>query len=268
MDPQTEGTLRIAVFLGVFGLMALWELAAPRRALVGPKLRRWGVNWAVVVLDTVIVRLLFPIAAAGAAIDAAQNGWGLFNTLGWPIWLEVIIAVIALDCLIYWQHVISHRIPLLWRLHRVHHSDVDIDVTTAIRFHPAEIALSMLLKIGAIYVLGPAAMAVILFEVLLNGCAMFNHSNIQIPLWLERWLRLFVVTPDMHRVHHSIINRETDSNFGFSLPWWDRLFGTYIPQPKEGHDGMTIGLSEFQDERPTKLGWTLALPALNRRGEF
>jgi len=156
----------------------------------------------------------------------------------------------------------------LWRLHRVHHSDVDIDVTTAIRFHPAEIALSMLLKIGAIYVLGPAAMAVILFEVLLNGCAMFNHSNIQIPLWLERWLRLFVVTPDMHRVHHSIINRETDSNFGFSLPWWDRLFGTYIPQPKEGHDGMTIGLSEFQDERPTKLGWTLALPALNRRGEF
>lgn len=265
---ENEGLIRISVFLGVFGLMAAWEVFAPRRALAVSKLGRWGVNWAVVVLDTVIVRLLFPLAAAGAALEAAAKGWGLFNYLSWPSWLEILIAIILLDCLIYWQHVLSHRIPFLWRLHRVHHSDRDIDVTTAIRFHPFEIALSMLLKIGAIYVLGPAAVAVILFEVLLNGCAMFNHSNIRLPLSVDRLLRLVVVTPDMHRVHHSIINRETDANFGFNLPWWDRLFGTYIAQPQEGHDGMTIGLSEFQDPRPTKLGWVLALPFFNRQGKL
>ncbi len=263
---EHEALVRVAVFLGVFATMALWELTAPRRALVAPKLRRWGVNWGVVVLDTLVVRILFPAAAAGAALDAAANGWGLFNWLDWPAWLEVVIAIIAFDCLIYWQHVLSHRIPVLWRLHRVHHSDRDIDVSTAIRFHPVEIALSMLLKIGAVYVLGPSALAVILFEVILNGCALFNHSNIKLPGWADRVLRLVVVTPDMHRVHHSIIHRETDANFGFNLPWWDRLFGTYIPQPEKGHDGMTIGLAEFQDERPTRLGWSLLLPLRDRQG--
>ena len=264
---ENEGIIRISVFLGVFALMALWELTAPRRALVAPKLRRWGVNWAVVLLDTLVVRILFPAAAAGAALDAAAQGWGLFNWLDWPAWIEIVLAIVIFDCLIYWQHVLSHRIPFLWRLHRVHHSDRDIDVSTAIRFHPGEIALSMLLKIGAVYVLGPAALAVILFEVILNGCALFNHSNIKLPGWADRAMRLVVVTPDMHRVHHSIIHRETDANFGFNLPWWDRIFGTYIAQPEKGHDGMTIGLAEFQDERPTRLGWSLMLPLRDRWGK-
>lgn len=263
---ENEGVIRLGVFLGVFAIMALWEFTAPRRALVAPKLRRWGVNWAVVVLDTVVVRILFPAAAAGAALDAAANGWGLFNWLDWPGWVEIVLAIVIFDCLIYWQHVLSHRIPILWRLHRVHHSDRDIDVSTAIRFHPGEIALSMLLKIGAVYVLGPAALAVILFEVILNGCALFNHSNIKLPGWADRVMRLVVVTPDMHRVHHSIIHRETDANFGFNLPWWDRIFGTYIDQPEKGHDGMTIGLAEFQDSRPTRLGWSLMLPLRDRHG--
>ena len=260
-----EGVARLGVFLGVFATMAAWELARPRRALGSPKARRWGVNWGIVALDTLVVRLLFPLAAVGAALDAQAQGWGLLNALGWPLWVEVVVAVVALDCLIYWQHVLSHRIPVLWRFHRVHHSDRDIDVSTAIRFHPVEIALSMLLKIGAVYALGAPALAVILFEMILNGCALFNHSNVGLGKW-ERLARLVVVTPDMHRVHHSAIPRETDANFGFNLPWWDRLFGTYVPQPEKGHDGMTIGLSEFQDERPTRLGWSLALPLRDRHG--
>lgn len=263
---ENEGILRLSVFLGVFAVMAAWELTTPRRALVAPKMRRWGVNWGVVLLDTLVVRLLFPAAAAGAALDATANGWGLFNRLDWPGWVEIVLAVVILDCLIYWQHVLSHRIPVLWRLHRVHHSDRDIDVSTAIRFHPGEIALSMALKIGAVYILGPAALAVILFEVILNGCALFNHSNVRLPGRADRLLRLVVVTPDMHRVHHSVVTRETDANFGFNLPWWDRIFGTYIDQPEKGHDGMTIGLSEFQDERPSRLGWSLMLPFRDRRG--
>ena len=260
-----EGIARVAVFFGVFAIMALWELSAPRRRLVAPKVNRWGVNWGIVIVDTLVVRILFPLAAVGAAWDAAQHGWGLFNWLGWPGWLEIVLAVIAFDCLIYWQHVFSHRIPVLWRLHRVHHSDRDIDVSTAIRFHPIEIALSMLLKIGAVYVLGPSAIAVILFEMILNGCALFNHSNIGLGR-SDRWLRWLVVTPDMHRVHHSVITRETDANFGFNLPWWDRLFGTYVDQPEKGHEGMTVGLDEFQDERPWRFGWSLLLPFLNREG--
>lgn len=265
---ENEPIIRGAVFLGVFAAMALWELLRPRRELLAPKFKRWGVNWAIVIIDTLVVRILFPLAAAGAALDAAANGWGLFNVVDWSVWIEVAICIIALDCLIYWQHVFSHRIPILWRLHRVHHSDRDIDVTTAIRFHPVEIALSMVLKIGAVYLLGASAFAVILFEILLNGCAMFNHANIRMPAALDRVLRWIVVTPDMHRVHHSAIPSETDSNFGFNLPWWDRLFGTYVPQPTKGHDEMTIGLSEFQDERPVQLGWTLSLPIFDKNGKL
>ncbi len=261
-----EGVVRLSVFFGVFAVMALWEFSAPRRDLVAPKTNRWGVNWGIVVIDTLVVRILFPAAAVGAALDASAQGWGLLNWLDWPIWLEVILAIVIFDCLIYWQHVLSHRIPFLWRLHRVHHSDRDIDVSTAIRFHPGEIALSMLLKIGAVYVLGPSAVAIILFEVILNGCALFNHSNISLGKRVDAVLRLFVVTPDMHRVHHSVIPRETDSNFGFNVPWWDRIFGTYIDQPKEGHDGMTIGLKEFQDERPWRFGWSMLLPFKGRNG--
>jgi len=239
---QNEGILRLSVFIGVFAAMALWEFSAPRRDLVAPKANRWGVNWAIVVIDTIVVRILFPAAAVGAALDASAQGWGLFNWLDWPVWLELVLAIAAFDCLIYWQHVLSHRIPFLWRLHRVHHSDRDIDVS------------------------GPSAVAIILFEVILNGCALFNHSNISLGKRADALLRLFVVTPDMHRVHHSVIPRETDANFGFNVPWWDRIFGTYIAQPKEGHNGMTIGLKEFQDERPWRFVWSMLLPFKGRQG--
>lgn len=259
---EHEAIIRLGIFGGVFAALALWELGAPRRSLAAPKPRRWTTNWAITILDAIVVRLLFPAAAVGAAWDAAEQGWGVFHQLSWPSWLEVLVAVVLFDLLIYGQHVASHKIPILWRVHRVHHSDRDVDVTTAIRFHPIEIALSMLLKIGAVYVLGASALAVIIFEVLLNGCAMFNHANIKIRRPIDRILRLLIVTPDMHRVHHSIHHRETDANYGFNFPWWDRIFGTYINQPQDGHTGMTIGLREVQDERPTRLGWSLAFPFL------
>ena len=261
-----EGVIRLVVFLAVFALMAMWELASPRRALVVSKVRRWWVNWALTVLDAAVIRVLFPLVAVGAAWDAQQKGWGLFNAVAWPGWVEALLAILILDCLIYWQHVASHRIPILWRVHRVHHSDRDIDVTTAIRFHPVEIALSMGLKIGAVYVLGASAAAVVIFEVLLNACAMFNHSNIRLGA-ADRLVRLALVTPDMHRVHHSIVRRETDANFGFNVPWWDRLFGTYVAQPEAGHDAMTIGLPSQQNEGPTRLGWALSYPLKPARGD-
>jgi len=267
---SNEGTIRLSVFAGIFIIMALWEFALPRRPLIAGRTRRWSVNWFLIILDGMMVRflvvhLLVPIAAVGAAIDASAQGWGLFNILEWPIWLELIISIVILDLVIYAQHVASHKIPIIWRVHRVHHSDRDIDVTTAIRFHPIEILLSLVLKVGVIYLLGPAVVAVIIFEVILNGSAMFNHSNIKLPLGLDRVLRWLIVTPDMHRVHHSTIVRETDSNYGFFLPWWDRLFGTYIDQPKHGHDDMDIGIAEWQDERPTKIGWSLIIPFIKQR---
>jgi len=261
-----EPALRLGVFLGVFALMALWELRAPKRRLNWPKARRWGVNWLVAALDTVLVRLMFPLAAVGAALDAQAQGWGLFNALDWPLWLEFALTLIALDFAIWLQHLVSHKVPLLWRLHQVHHADPDIDVTTAIRFHPVEIALSMALKIGLVYALGPAAAAVVAFEVILNGCAMFNHANIRLPLAVDRWLRLVIVTPDMHRVHHSVERREHDANYGFNLAILDRLFGVYVAQPAAGHDGMEIGLKPWRRGEPTRLGFTLALPFRRLRG--
>ena len=262
---QHEAVFRLAAFGSVFVLLALWELAAPRRWLRASKPRRWTTNWGIVLLDTAVVRLLFPAAAVGAAWDAREMGWGLLNHWDGPGWLEAVLAMLFLDLLIYAQHVASHRIPLLWRIHRVHHVDRDMDVTTAIRFHPVEIALSMLLKIGAVYALGAPAVAVILFEIILNGSAMFNHANIVIPRRIDRWLRWLLVTPDMHRVHHSVHRPETDANYGFNLPWWDRIFGTYVDQPRDGHDGMVLGLDQYQDQRPTRLGWSLALPFRRRR---
>ncbi len=257
---EYEAVIRLGVFGGVFLALAAWELASPRRKLAASRPRRWFTNWAITILDSIIVRLLFPAAAVGAAWDAAENGWGVLNFYGWPFWLETILAVLLLDLLIYAQHVVSHKIPVLWRIHRVHHSDRDVDVTTAIRFHPIEIALSMLLKIGVVYLMGASATAVILFEILLNGCAMFNHANIKIRRSVDRILRLVVVTPDMHRIHHSVRRQETDANYGFNLPWWDRLFGTYVDQPADGHKKMSIGLNDLQDERPTRLGWSLWFP--------
>jgi sterol desaturase/sphingolipid hydroxylase (fatty acid hydroxylase superfamily) len=261
-----EPILRLGVFFGLFAALAAWELSAPRRGLTNPKTRRWTTNWVVAALDAGLVRLLFPLAAVGAAWDAQEQGWGLFNALDWPLWAEAAITLVALDFAIWAQHVASHKIPALWRLHQVHHADPDIDVTTAIRFHPVEIALSMLLKIGLVYALGPAAWVVVAFEVILNGCAMFNHANIRLPERVDAVLRTVIVTPDMHRVHHSIDRSEHDANYGFNLSVWDRLFGVYVAQPQGGHDGMTIGLRPYQKGEPTWVGFTLALPFRRLRG--
>jgi sterol desaturase/sphingolipid hydroxylase (fatty acid hydroxylase superfamily) len=260
---EHEALIRMAVFAGVFAAMAGWEVVRPDRAANVSRPGRWLTNWGVFVIDILVTRLLFPAAAVGAALDAAAGGWGLFNHLDWPIWVEVLLVVIALDFAIWLQHLLSHKIPILWRLHRVHHTDRDVDVTTALRFHPIEIALSMLFKIGLVYALGAAALAVILFEIILNGMAMFNHANIRLPGWAERPLRWLVVTPQMHRIHHSVDPRETDSNYGFNLSLWDRGFGTYSHAARAG-EGFTLGLSPYQDARPTKLGWSLALPFLGR----
>jgi sterol desaturase/sphingolipid hydroxylase (fatty acid hydroxylase superfamily) len=253
---------RLGVFVGLFALFATLEALAPRRTRSQPRNTRWFTNLSIVVLDTLALRALaiaLPLLAVGAAVDAGRMGWGLFNTLDWPLWLEVVLAILILDLAIWAQHLVTHKVPILWRFHRVHHADRDFDVTTALRFHPVEILASMMLKIGLVYLLGPAALAVLLFEIILNGTAMFNHSNLRLPLWLDRAVRLVLVTPDMHRVHHSIHRHEHDSNYGFALSVWDRIFRTYRPKPEAGHDLMTVGL-EWQDERPSRLGWALMLP--------
>lgn len=257
-----ELLIRLGVFLGLFAVFALLERLAPRRLRVQPLGHRWITNWAILILDSGALRilaLLLPLLAVGAALDAGRMGWGLFNQTGWPLWLEGLLAVLILDFAIWLQHLITHRVPLLWRFHRVHHADRDMDVTTAFRFHPVEIAGSMLLKIGLVYLLGPPALAVLVFEVLLNGTALFTHANLALPPRLEAALRLVLVTPDMHRVHHSTLRREHDRNFGFALSVWDRLFGTYLAQPAAGHPAMIVGLA-WQDDRPARLGWALTLP--------
>ncbi|CUK04805.1 Fatty acid hydroxylase superfamily protein [Shimia thalassica] len=263
---ENEALIRLSVFACLFLLFAGIETLAPRRIRSQPRRTRWVTNWGMTILNTLTLRLLafgVPLLAVGAAMDASANGWGLFNQINLGVVPETIFAILIFDFAIWAQHLITHKVPLLWRLHRVHHADRDIDVTTAIRFHPVEIALSMFLKIGLVYVIGPSAVAIILFEIILNGTAMFNHANIKLPLGIDRVLRLILVTPDMHRVHHSVKRREHDSNYGFSLSIWDRFFGTYIAQPEEGHDDMTIGL-QWQDDRPSKLGWSLRLPFSRR----
>jgi sterol desaturase/sphingolipid hydroxylase (fatty acid hydroxylase superfamily) len=248
-----EATIRLAAFGGVFAAMALWELMAPRRKPALGRGVRWPGNLGIVVLDTVLVRLLFPTTAVGLALVAEVQGWGLFNLLAWPRWIAVIVCVIILDLAIYLQHVLFHAVPVLWRLHRMHHADLEFDVSTGLRFHPIEILLSMLIKFAVIAALGVPALAVLIFEVLLNATSMFNHSNVRLAGAIDHLLRWIVVTPEMHRVHHSILARETNSNFGFNLPWWDRLFGTYRAQPEAGHEGMTIGINAFRD--PRELGF-------------
>lgn len=259
---EHEALIRLTVFLGLFALLAVIEAWAPRRARTQPRRRRWLTNWAIVLIDTLALRLLalaLPLLAVGAAMDAQAQGWGLFNALALPLWATVAATVLIFDLAIWVQHLVTHKVPLLWRFHRVHHADRDIDVTTAIRFHPVEIAFSMLLKIGLVYLLGPPALGIVLFEIILNGTAMFNHANIRLPLRLDALLRQVLVTPDMHRVHHSDRRDEHDANYGFALSIWDRMFGTYVAQPGKGHEAMTIGL-EWQDDRPSRLGWALMLP--------
>ena len=256
-----EPVIRLSFFLGVFVLVGIWEVLAPRRALTVSKSLRWASNLGLVVLNTVLVRLLFPVAAVGIAAFCAANGWGVLNHFHVPFWLAVPLAVMAMDFVIWLQHVMVHAVPALWRLHRVHHADLDYDLTTGSRFHPAEIVLSMLIKFATITVLGPPVVAVVIFEVLLNAAAMFNHGNIRLPASLDRVLRWVIVTPDMHRVHHSIEIDETNSNFGFNLPWWDRLFGTYRAQPRAGQVGMTIGIHGHTDPREVaRLDGMLLMP--------
>lgn len=249
-----EKVIRMSFFFGMLVLIGLWELAAPKRALTISKSVRWVNNLGLVFFNSFMLRVLFPAAAVGVAVFASEQGWGLFNYYSeLPFWFEVVAAVIIMDFVIYIQHVMVHAIPVLWRLHRLHHADLDYDVTTGARFHPIEIILSMLIKFATILLLGPAVIAVIIFEVMLNATAMFNHGNISLPKTLDKYLRLILVTPDMHRVHHSIEDDEANSNFGFSLPWWDRLFGTYRDQPRGGHVGMTIGINKYRD--PKQVSW-------------
>jgi len=256
--------IRISAFGGILAVMAVWEMLAPRRQWTTAKAKRWIINLAMVGFNTLFIRAILASGAIGAAVLAGQEEVGIFHQVDWPWWVEVIIAVVLLDLVVYVQHVLMHAIPILWRLHMVHHSDVDIDVTTGVRFHPLEIALSMFIKIGAVILLGAAPIAVLMFEVLLNATSMFNHSNVHIPVHVDRILRWIVVTPDMHRIHHSVIPRETNRNFGFNLPWWDRILGTYLSDPDKGHEHMTIGLEHYRD--PTRLTW-LKLVALPFAGE-
>ncbi|MGH6770406.1 MAG: sterol desaturase family protein [Xanthobacteraceae bacterium] len=258
-----EAAIRLTAFASIFALLALWEVLAPRRTLSVGRAGRWPNNIGILLVDIVTVRILAPTAAVGASLYAAGNGWGLINLLGLRLSVAALIGFLALDLVIYLQHVAFHKIPLLWRLHRMHHADLDIDVTTGVRFHPIEILISLAIKIAVILALGVPVVAVILFEVVLNVTSMFNHSNVSMPAWLDRALRWIVVTPDMHRVHHSTLRHETDSNYGFNLPWWDRLFGTYRPQPEAGHHGMTIGLPSFRDQRELRIDRLLTQPFRN-----
>ena len=255
-----EPLIRLGIFFGVLVVMAALEHLAPRRRQEVPRLVRWPNNLGIVVVDTLLVRLIFPTAAVGLALVAEAQGWGLFNALAAPWWVAVIGSVIVLDLAIYLQHVLFHAVPALWRLHRVHHADLEFDVTTGLRFHPVEILLSMGIKLAVVVALGPPAVAVLIFEVVLNATAMFNHGNVRLPAHVDRVVRWVVVTPDMHRVHHSVRPDETNSNFGFNLPWWDRLLGTYRAQPADGHEGMTIGIEQFRQARELWLDRMLIQP--------
>lgn len=258
---QHEMALKFGLFLGVLLILGLAETLIPRRVLQVSRGKRWLANLGIVLINGALVRLVAPAAAVGVALMAEARGIGLLQWVAWPGLLKLVIAVIALDLAIYLQHVMFHAVPLLWRLHRMHHADLDFDVTTGTRFHPVEILLSLGIKAAVILVLGAPAAAVLLFEILLNLTAMFNHSNIRIPVSADSWLRLLVVTPDMHRVHHSTDPAETHRNFGFNLPWWDRLFGTYCAQPRLGHEAMQIGTPAFRDEsRCATLKGMLSMP--------
>ena len=264
-----EMLIRVGFFFGIFAAVAAWEVLAPRRALTVSKALRWINNLGLVFFNSVLLRVIFPAAAVGMAAFASQHGWGVFNYYDVPPVIAVVVSVVAMDLVIYLQHVMVHAVPILWRLHRVHHADPDYDVTTGARFHPVEIIISMLIKFATITVLGPPVVAVLIFEVLLNATAMFNHGNIRLPLGLDRVLRWVVVTPDMHRVHHSVEDDEANSNFGFNLPWWDRLFGTYRDQPRAGHVNMVIGIHTYRD--PRLVSWIhgmLWLPFVGRVTDY
>ncbi|TDJ25885.1 MAG: sterol desaturase family protein [Gammaproteobacteria bacterium] len=244
-----EPAIRLGFFLGILLFIALWEVFAPRRPRSVSRWVRWPSNLGIAAINTILLRIIVPTGAIGLAIAVEENSWGLLNQLMLPGWFAILLSVLILDLAIYLQHVMFHAVPVLWRLHRMHHTDLDFDVTTGSRFHPLEIILSMGIKLVVVATLGVPAIAVLIFEILLNVTSMFNHSNVRLPLSLDQILRWFVVTPDMHRIHHSIIPREANSNFGFNLPWWDRLLGTYCAQPAHGHEEMIIGIDQFRSHR-------------------
>ena len=263
---ESEKIVRLVIFLGIFIALAIVEILTPRRRITVSKARRWFTNLCIIALNPLSVALIFPILPTGVALLAAEHNWGLLSHPAIPYWLKIVIGMVLLDLVVYTQHVLHHAVPALWRLHMMHHTDLDFDLTTGLRFHPLEIFVSMVVKLSAVAAIGPPPLAVLLFEVFLNATSLFNHSNIHIPAKIDRLLRLLVVTPDMHRVHHSVIIRETNSNFGFNLPWWDRLFGTYKDQPANGHHGMVIGLAQFRDLRQLSLWRLLCLPFTGKSG--
>ncbi len=263
-----EPVIRLGVFIGILALMIVWEFVAPCRDRRLSRLIRWPNNFAIVAVNTLVLRLLIPTAAVGLALAGEARGWGLFNLVPVPTWVAVVLSVVLLDFAIYLQHVMVHAVPAFWRLHRMHHADLDFDVTTGARFHPIEILLSMVIKMAVVAALGPPAVAVLIFEVLLNASSMFNHGNVSLPPAIDRLLRWIIVTPDMHRVHHSVQPDETNSNFGFNLPWWDRLFGTYRPQPAAGHERMMIGIEQFRDPRELRFHRMLIQPFVGKVGEY
>lgn len=255
-----ETLIRTICFLGVFFFIAVWEMFSPRRSLSQKKSIRWFANLSLVVCNQALLRWIFPVTALGLAFVAKEHGWGLLHQFELPVFAQVLFSLLLFDLVIYWQHVAFHRVPFLWRVHRMHHVDLDLDVTTGSRFHPIEILLSMVIKMAVIVLVGTPPLSVLVFEVLLNAAAMFNHGNIYLPTPIDRVLRWLIVTPDMHRVHHSVRSNETHSNFGFNLPWWDRLFKTYRAQPKDGHEEMTIGLPVFREKKYLKIQNLLKVP--------
>ncbi len=265
---KSEPVIRLGFFLGILVIMFLWEVFAPRRNLTTSKTTRWVSNLGLVAIDSIIVRLALPAGLAGVAILAQQRSWGFFNQFELSDLSRIILSVLTLDLTIYLQHVMFHSAPLLWRLHMVHHSDMDIDVTTGVRFHPIEIILSMGIKMAAVLLIGAPPVSVLIFEVILNGTSMFNHGNVRFSQRIDAFLRLVVVTPEMHRVHHSTIRWETNSNLGFNFPWWDRLFGTYRAQPVKGHLEMTIGLDQYKEPQKLTLPWLIALPFIGKLGKY
>ena len=264
-----ETAIRMGSFFGVLILMAVWEVLAPRRASTISRIVRWGNNLGLVVFNTVLLRLIFPTAAVGVAIFASEHNWGLLNYVQLPSFAVVVISIVVMDFVIYFQHILMHAIPVLWRLHRVHHADLDYDFTTGVRFHPLEIIVSMLIKFAAILMLGPPVIAVLIFEVILNAMSMFNHGNVKLPAFLDRTLRLLIVTPDMHRIHHSVEEDESNRNFGFNLSLWDRFFGTYRKQPRAGHERMVVGIQNYRGLRDvTSIQGLLLLPFRNKPDEL
>ena len=265
---SNELLIRLGFFFGILVIMFFWELIAPRRPLITSKVKRWFSNLGLVFIDSIVVRLVFPTALVGASLLAQQRMWGLFNQFEMPYLLKVIFSILIFDLIIYLQHIMFHVVPLFWRLHMVHHTDMDIDATTGVRFHPIEIILSMGIKMMAAILIGPPPIAVVIFEVLLNGTSMFNHGNVRYSQNIDSILRLLVVTPEMHRVHHSTIRWESNSNLGFNFPWWDRIFGTYRPQPAKGHLEMTIGLDQYKEPKKLTLPWLLVLPFIGKLGKY